>query len=316
MTSKAEQTFRSLPEFIRGSAFLTLVVGADDGEAHRLQRVNISNDVAEQFRDVFVTELSRADEYQVRRYEPGYKAERDEVQYVSSGDDSVAELLGNFSGVNHLELFSESDDVVENLKFNAVVATDREGETAIGFRIFRPGQQELTRSKWMALVRSEGSYTEVGTKVFLFDRQFDCIAFGSFVYILNVANFQRIFSYFEQLRERGRELAESVCSVVPVSNASKFVDACERHLAMISKLAIVVQKPYFASLTISDIEKVIKHHELDIEIVKSGGKRHLVFDPRPGRRWDILKVLDDDYLTSVMTNADYEVNSKRPRGDA
>ena len=35
-----------------------------------------------------------------------------------------------------------------------------------------------------------------------------------------------------------------------------------------------------------------------------------VFHPDPQRRWRILKLLDDDYLHSSLTEFDYEVNSE------
>lgn len=41
-----------------------------------------------------------------------------------------------------------------------------------------------------------------------------------------------------------------------------------------------------------------------------------MFDPAPDKRWLILKLLDDDYLESVMTELKYESNSKISRSQA
>ena len=38
------------------------------------------------------------------------------------------------------------------------------------------------------------------------------------------------------------------------------------------------------------------------------------FNANPNDRWLILKLLDDDFLGSIMTNQKYEVNSKSPLG--
>jgi hypothetical protein len=57
----------------------------------------------------------------------------------------------------------------------------------------------------------------------------------------------------------------------------------------------------------------IRENELPIVSVMEDGVEKLVFDPEPSRRWILLKLLDDDYLTSVMTELKYEVNSKIPR---
>jgi hypothetical protein len=48
--------------------------------------------------------------------------------------------------------------------------------------------------------------------------------------------------------------------------------------------------------------------------VKEDGRDHLKFDPDPSRRWILLKLLDDDYLNSNMTDNKYEANSKLLRG--
>jgi hypothetical protein len=49
-------------------------------------------------------------------------------------------------------------------------------------------------------------------------------------------------------------------------------------------------------------------------LVKEEGRDHLKFDPAPSRRWILLKLLDDDYLNSNMTDNKYEANYKLLRG--
>ena len=59
----------------------------------------------------------------------------------------------------------------------------------------------------------------------------------------------------------------------------------------------------------SDIKKVIDEMELPLKVVRHDRKEKLVFDPAD--KWAILRMLDDDYLQSIMTGEKYEVNSKR-----
>ena len=47
-----------------------------------------------------------------------------------------------------------------------------------------------------------------------------------------------------------------------------------------------------------------------MQIVNENGQEKLLFEANPNKRWLILKLLDDDYLGSIMTNEKYEVNSK------
>ena len=82
---------------------------------------------------------------------------------------------------------------------------------------------------------------------------------------------------------------------------------------MLSKLASIAQKPYLQNLNIENVKQIIAEFELDIDTADVNGTESLVFDSHPQRRWEILKLLDDDFLSSTMTELKYEVNSKQRR---
>jgi len=79
---------------------------------------------------------------------------------------------------------------------------------------------------------------------------------------------------------------------------------------MLSKLAQIARKPYLQRVTMQDIRRTIDEFQLDLRIVEENGEEKLLFEPGTKKRWLLLKLLDDDYLGSVMTNQKYEVNSK------
>ncbi len=58
-------------------------------------------------------------------------------------------------------------------------------------------------------------------------------------------------------------------------------------------------------------EKLFKKRHLDVKIEtdKDSGQEMLVYDARSS--WKLLKLLDDDYLLSELTEHSYEVNGKR-----
>ncbi|MEW5814630.1 MAG: Kiwa anti-phage protein KwaB-like domain-containing protein, partial [Spirochaetota bacterium] len=77
----------------------------------------------------------------------------------------------------------------------------------------------------------------------------------------------------------------------------------------LAKLKNIASKPYLEQITIADLKKVIQKYSLNIEIVRVKGQEMIKFDSSD--KWAILRLLDDDYLESVMTGNRYEVNSKR-----
>lgn len=97
---------------------------------------------------------------------------------------------------------------------------------------------------------------------------------------------------------------------IPIANFDDFEVACKGHLQKLAKLKNIAQKPYLQNITMNDIKKVIKTVNLNIQIKKTRGKEMLLFDPAD--KWALLRLMDDDYLSSVMTNQNYEVTGKRP----
>lgn len=81
-----------------------------------------------------------------------------------------------------------------------------------------------------------------------------------------------------------------------------------------SKLAQIARKPYLNRVRMSDIRRTIDELRLNVQIVTENGEERLLFEPNPNKRWLLLKLLDDDFLGSIMTNQKYEVNSKSPFG--
>jgi hypothetical protein len=55
---------------------------------------------------------------------------------------------------------------------------------------------------------------------------------------------------------------------------------------------------------------VIQQFNLAIPTKTVNGTTQLVFESNPAGRFRVLKLVDDDYLRSSMTNYSYEVNSK------
>ena len=76
-----------------------------------------------------------------------------------------------------------------------------------------------------------------------------------------------------------------------------------------TKFTSIARRPYLDKLTISAMKPVITKNKLHIPVESVNGQEILRFDR--DYPTDILKLLDDDYLTSIMTGLDYEVDAKR-----
>lgn len=163
-------------------------------------------------------------------------------------------------------------------------------------------------------MRRDGQFARIENKVFMFDDSIDCFVIREQLFVIRKGDYRRVFDQFEALRQKAGEAAAALHVRVPIDNFNGFRDACERQAAMADKLIAVSGRDYFAGLTVDRLKPIINEFALDVEIAEVDGQEHLVFAADPQHRWLILKLLDDDYLRSSMTDHRYEANSRLPAG--
>jgi len=307
----AEQALESLVAiFASNPAANVLLVSQPDQEVV-IQRLNLDAALATDFRGVARDACSSIiGSMRLRLYDPGYKPDSDELSYIDLSENAeLSAQVQELASVQQAELFREDDEIIDALRFYSIVVSPSARRHAVFLRSYSP-KKELTRKNGFAAILGRGHYNKVATKIFLFDWKVDCFAWNGYLFIHNVAAFQRIFNYFEELRAKANETLDTILAQVPVSNVEEFRHSCTGQIQMISKLAQIARKPYLAAVTMADIRRTIEEFALDIQIADMGGREHLVFEQSPSKRWLILKLLDDDYLGSIMTASKYEVNSK------
>jgi hypothetical protein len=308
---KAEEALRELPGFLKRASYVNVLVVAQKSEKTEpmIQRLSLHESVAQDFRNVAL-ESTTPDGLILRKYEPGYTPGAEELLYLELKDESeVAATVTHVARAGDAEHFAEAEEVVDALRFYVIVVGAGGGRQAVLFRSYSP-KKELSRRPGFALMLQRGSYDRLTRKVFLFDEDVDCFAWDQIMFVRNVAAFQRIFKYFEQLREKAAATVDAVMERVPIGNGAAFKAACTEQLPMMAKLAQIASKPYLPRIRMTDIRRAIEEFTLDIKIVEEAGAEKLLFESEPRKRWLILKLLDDDFLGSVMSREKYEVNSK------
>jgi len=304
-----EQAIQSLAQALTGDPAVSVLVAADPGADIVIQRLNLRQDLAAEFLSAAQMASPNGDVV-IRPYEPGYTPDWNEVSYIDLTEhEAISEVILQVSQIQQAELFREEDEIVDHLRFYAIVVSPSARRHAVFFRTYSP-KKELTRRGGFAALLGRGYYNKVETKIFLFDRQIDCFSWGGYLFIHNVAAFQRIFDYFEELRAKADETVTAILAHIPISNADAFRAAGTGQMQMMSKLAQIARKPYLNRVTIQDIRRTIDEFRLDVHIVEENGQEKLLFETNSKKRWLILKLLDDDFLGSIMTNQKYEVNSK------
>lgn len=276
-----------------------------------LHRLGITEELAEDFGNAAYSGLpDDEDEVILVPYDPTYRPQSHELMYVSLDEvPEIADVVELAGDVTAAPQFTADEKLVRQLRFYVTVVSS-DTDDALFFRAYSP-KKELTRGRGFAAMFDEGVFHKVEHKTFLFDEDVDCYAWRGFMFIRHLSAFHRIFRYFDKLRENADATLHEVLQHVPIRNDEAFREACKGQLQMLAKLASISTKPYLAHLTMDAIEETINTVGLDVEIVDDAGERKLVFDPSTQEsRWAILKLLDDDYLRSLMTQELYEASAK------
>lgn len=245
----------------------------------------------------------------LRTYAIESKPDPHEVEYMDvSAYETIMQQISPLSALADVEAFQAEQQFVTGMRFYVIAVQPPEGDPVYFFRFYSP-RKMLGRSRFFAMIYGNGVYDRVTEPTFLFDHNIDCICQGRMMYIFRKDHFQDIFRFFEQMRLVARETLETIRATVPIQNFEAFARDCEGQISKLAKLRSIASKPYLGKLKIEDIKRVIHRNKLSVQIVKTEAGEMLVYNPAD--RWTLLKLLNDDYLWSLMTEQTYEVSGKR-----
>lgn len=281
----------------------------------RFERLLLSTELTETFRSVAAYTLAQyKKEYSsgnlvLRKYTVASKPESYEVEYLNvSTYESIMEQINPLAALADVEVFEADEKFISGLRFYVVAVQPPGGDPIYFFRTYTP-KKMLGRSRLFAVMFRHGIYDKVIEPAFLFDQHIDCISHSGLMFIFKKENFYEIFRFFETIRRIAKETLDTIRATVPIQNFDDFARDCEGHLAKLEKLRNIAAKPYWGSITVENIKKVIEKNNLSVQVVQTSDGEQLVYNPAD--KWVLLKLLDDDYLWSLMTEQSYEVTGKR-----
>jgi hypothetical protein len=299
------------------SVSVCLASETPDGQNFSLAALNFTTNLRDAFWKIVSDHLAQIEklisqgDLEVRGFEAGYKPDDHEVEWMDvTGIQSVMGRIDCVpANVIGLPIFDGDDDFVGRLRFYVIIVTPAAGKRVLFFRKYN-AQRELSRSKMFAALLSGEQYDRIVQPTFLFDQDIDCFCRDNTMFIRRRHDFQTVFGYFEHIQRKASQCLSQIRQVLPITNFQEFEQSCGSHVQKMMKLANIAASPYLQQVKMKDIRKVIKKFDLvGVKIVRHNGIEAIEFDPT--NRWVILKLLNDDYLGSVMTKSKYEVNSKR-----
>jgi hypothetical protein len=283
-----------------------------DFAAQRLEPMSV--ELKEQFRSACESVLGDVEKRTLVPYEPGRKPDRHEAATATL--DEVPPLmvaLGALTPPGQLAIFDPDGDLARQV--DVYIVTVETDPIRYFVRSTSPKKRLKQTNRIAAIMRGQ-VFESLEDDPLLFDLTFDAVVVGIEVYILNQSSFERSLGFLEAARAAAESIVTAAIAGLEIANVSEFLEAVTTDVNMIAKTRSIARRlddpDYAARMTVANLVAISDQHpelHLDWEEDEHGAKR-LVFLPDPQHRWRILKVLDDDYVQSLVTELIYESNSK------
>lgn len=176
-----------------------------------------------------------------------------------------------------------------------------------GITLFRKYTEKriLDIKGWIPLFVQNGVFNKLTDSILTIDKDIDCIYYDGKMFILDKTHFEKIFSFMDKFI---LEIDANICHLEEkslVDDITALQELCKSDPRKIKKLNKVLKSDILNSLNTKRISEINRQYNLDLDFTEDG---KIIVSHK--NIWTVLRVLDDEYLESPMTDNKYEVHSK------
>jgi len=226
----------------------------------------------------------------------------------------LKQVLTDSDDLANLPLFDPTPESIRNLRLAAIRA-QVDSTVAVFVQWLQPNQV-VARSTKYGFVLRRGVLEVPDGEIVMLTGDVTAVVIGDYVFFRNRSAFQQLTGLLEELRRQASNTFAAITANLKIAGFDDMAVAVTKGTTMLAKVASIQRKldrypEYRLALTMPKLLRFVRAHpEYGVEIAGVGRGAKLVFRNDPQNRWKILKLLDDDYLTSELTTLGYEANSK------
>lgn len=314
--ASAVQILASFPNLTDLGLSFTAVLPATAG-GFDAYGINLTSAAQQDISKIAEATRSRLQDATLLAYGPATLIPPQHCMHIAASD--AANLTAIETAVRKQDVLDFTGQVAAaaNIKMLAASFTASDGRQATFYRIADTLLQ-VRKAKWLGLVQQNGVYGRVEpADVLLMRTDFEVVVVAGHAFFWKKATFERAFGFLDQLKAESLATFNSVTTGLKIDGIDELRKACTSQPQMMAKMSSIKRSmdadpEYAAAMTMPKlIDYVTQHPHVDIAIIGGGSDRKFVFDPSPAKRFQLLKLLDDDFLHSVLTERDYEAGSKQ-----
>ncbi len=295
----------------------------DGSDVPLVRRAQLTEKAANEFRDALKRALAPTqkalDEQDLilRAFEPDSPSDENAIEYLQiAAFVSLPPQLAPLEKFVDLEnLRTNEEAFVNGLRFYTVIVQPPPAagfhEPIYYYRWYSHTFRLSDSANHLILWRSQQeNYDVIEDQAFLFDRHVDCLSYGGQMFVLQKYYFYTIFHLEEELKKTAQKALDELEIMDFIQNFQPFKHDCLRNKNKYRVLSKIYFKPYFRSLTIDKLEQTIDDYQMPIQVQFFGPARQKKLLYNSNQPWAILHLLDDQYVSSSMTELDYQARGK------
>lgn len=301
-----------------------LIVDAHRSAAPQVYDVPLSTDLAVQLLEQVVETATTAAEAELRQLEAGFTPGPQQWVHGTIPDGPLADLDSVVLRRTHRQYDRDAEFGARNVLVLRVRAVDG---TELG-RVYQgfSAEKALAKGKRIVAFWNGERFASLDAQPLVIDRNLRLFAFtgtggtsGPVMVMKSNNAYESLFGALPDLKVQAAETFTATLGKLPIAGGEELRAACESDLNMMRKLLSIkhrMEQPGYPDAV--DMPGVLafleRNPHVDVPVDTSNGSPTLVFRPQAQQRWALLKLLDDDFLRSDLTNINYEANSKTEVG--
>lgn len=184
-----------------------------------------------------------------------------------------------------------------------MVIVSHDGSQVSYYRRFKPSMV-IRADGWLRFTYHKGMLTTIQEDIFNFDQEADAMVIGENALVLHRAYFEEIFDLVHEVYEpMAKKAVEGLRMAAVLSDPDALLEACKTDNRKLRKLATFPGTLDISKLTWDNVLEVKSRWNVALDLDDTLKQVTVT----PGTVWNILRLLDDDYLRSDVTDNLYEV---------
>jgi len=273
---------------------------------------NLSKDVGQNLQElckkIVKKSYNKPDKKRFENYDPSQR-ENSHTEFLEDQKLEGLRPVLNLIESKNIPLEKIDTPFLDSLWFYVIVLDDGHKK----FMLFKKYSSSmiLTKSFKLAITFRGGSFDKLKQNIFMITDKADCIYFSEKVIIRSKGNFEKIFNFLKQIKSNANKAVKVIENDLPftISNLSDIKKTWLDNEMMIRKLNNIYSKGLLQKIEPKNIEILVQQGLVKKIKFEKDNKGHLSIsgdDP-----WEILNILDDSYVKSLLTGINYEASKKR-----